>query len=274
MIDVRALERMSENALRTWLLARMRGEQEDPPLSTSHLETPFDFVRVARDQSTDGAFHDRVERTAIGALREAGRGDLHEGRDARAVRALAFLIDGLDLNEAAPVLHQIAARGALGGHLGALADDVESAVLVALAGLQLRDTLWKDWRKLWNEGPSRLRPVAVTGMRRSSPDRALDFLPKVVQHAMKRDEFPLGQILWGFGRDPNVEAGELATALGELSSDARVRCREALRKIGAKDEQIDGWVPAARPRSNHPPPWARMETVRITAPHRLVEINP
>jgi hypothetical protein len=253
MIDVEALEHMQEEELRSWLLARMRGDQEDPPLSTSHLETPFDFVRVARDQSTDEAFPDRVDRVAVGALREAGRGDLHEGRDARAVRALAFLVDRLDLGDAVPILHTIAQRGALGDHPGALADDVESAVLVALAGLQPRDTLWKDWRKLWREGPSRLWPVAVTGMRRSNPDRVLDLLLDVVRRTMKRDEFPLGQILWGFGRDPNVEPGELAKELNELPGFALDRCREALRKIGATEGQIDVGVPAAAPLNKRAP---------------------
>ena len=140
------------------------------------------------------------------ALEEAGRGDLHDGPNARAVRALALLAHGLALGTAAPGLRTVADRGALGGHDGGIEPDVETTVLVALAGLQKPQELWSAWHHLWRRGPARLWPVAVTGMRRSLPEGALAFLPEIVKRAEGREGFPLGQLLWGFGKDRGSNA--------------------------------------------------------------------
>jgi hypothetical protein len=265
VIDAATLERMSEDELAAWVLARLRGQQADPPLSAAHLETPFDFVRVIHDQAGE-AFRERLERAVLAALRQAGQGDLREGSDAQAVRLAALLVDGLDLRTAVPALQVVAARGAWGGH-DEIAPDVEVAILVALAGLQPERELWDHWRQLWRSGPERLLPVAVTGMRRSNPQAALLFLPDIVRRADAIPAFPLGQLLWAFGRDPRYEARQIADELtSELSPSERERCRAALREVGAEDGEIDAWVPPPKA----PPAWARNPLVdNLRTPQRL-----
>src|SRR6185437_799994 len=105
-------ERMNDEDLARWVLARMRGEQEDPPLSSARLEARFDFVCVAHQVSEDRAFQTRLEAVVLHALSTVGLGDLRAELDRRALRALSFLADALDLRDAAPKLAAVAERGA------------------------------------------------------------------------------------------------------------------------------------------------------------------
>lgn len=211
---------------------------------------------------------------AVQALADAARGNLRDRQDARAVRELAVIVCRLDLRQAAPVLHTIAKRGALGGRDGGLAEDVESAVLGALAGLQEPRALWAEWCDLWRRGPQRLWSVAATGMRRSSPEQAILFLVDAVYRAIKREGFALGPMLWAFVKDPQMAPGAVADELEELSEDAREHCRVALRNVGALENEIDAWVPAAPPHSNRAPAWTQTTGLYSRVPPRPAAAGP
>jgi len=240
-----ALERMSEAKLRAWILARMRGEREDPPVEESRLETPDDYVqRVHRE--ADASFRERMERAIVAALREAAAGDFRNGQDARAVRYLAALVDGLGLSAAVPLLLNVAEQGAFGGRDGAIDADAEAMVLFALAGLQEPRTLWEKWRALWQRQAPRLWPVVSVGLRLSDPKRALAILPEAVERAARHPGLPLGEILWAFATDTRevYRPEDIAGALEGLSAQDLQRCRDALRSVGAEDGEIEAWVPA------------------------------
>lgn len=241
-----ALARMSEAKLRVWLLARMRGEREDPPVTEGRLETPDDYVRLVHHESSDARFHARLEKAVVAALGEAAAGDLREGPDARAVRYLAALADNLEIRAAAPVLLAIAERGAFGGHEGALEVDAEDLVLFALAGLQEPRALWAKWQALWQSGTPRLWPVVSAGLRLSDPKPALAILRKAVERAVDHPGFPLGEILWAFATDSreSYRPEEIAGALEGLPPQALQRCRDALESVGAEEGEIEAWIPA------------------------------
>lgn len=243
MSTASALARLSEPKLRAWILARMRGEQEIPPVAESRLESPDDYLRLVYQQSHDAKFRARLEKAAVGALREAAAGELRQGRDARAVRYLAALANSLELGAAAAVLQGIAERGAFGGHDGGIDPGAEDLVLFSLAGLQAPGVLWSGWYALWQREIPRLWPVVTAGLRLSDPQRALTILPKAVERGERHAGFPLGEVLWAFATYDGYQAGELARALAGLTREARERCRGALKSLGAEPEELDAWVP-------------------------------
>jgi hypothetical protein len=234
------LAKLSEAKLRAWLLARMRGEREDPPVEESRMESPDDHVRLAHQQAGDGPFRGRLERAIVAALKEAAGGSLREGRDARAVRYLASLTGDLRLAAAMPILLEIAERGAFGGHDGALDGDAEELVLFALAALQAPAVLWPRWRALWDREVPHLWPVVTAGLRLSDPEQALSILAEAVRRAERHARLPLGEILWSFAMDARdvYRPEALAGALVGLSPEALERCREALRSVGAEGDRL------------------------------------
>ncbi len=246
MITGRALASLSEPKLRTWILARMREEQVDPPIAESRLESPDDYVRVMHQETDDKKFRAKIEKAALAALSEVAEGDLTAGSDARAARNLAALMDGLDLREAAPVLQAIAERGAFGTKEGALDPDAEEMVLFALAGLQAPGKLWAKWEALWQQEIPRLWPVVTAGLRLSNAKKALGILPLAVRRAATHAELPLGEVLWAFATEEHVKSNDIAEALKGLSPEERERCREALSALGAAPNEIDEWVPMTK----------------------------
>lgn len=241
-----ALAHLREPKLRAWLLARMRGTREVPPVVESRLETPDDYVRVLHRETSDEKLRARIEKATLTALGEVAACDLHAGPDARAVRYLAALVESLELRAAAPVLLEIAKRGALGGHDGGLEPRAEAMVLFALAGLQPKKTLWRAWEALWQQEIPRLWPVVTAGMRLSDARKALGILPRAVERAASHGDFPLGEVLWAFATGELYKSDDIAGALQGLSPQSRERCREALRSVGAEQGEIDAWVPGPR----------------------------
>ncbi|WP_437677911.1 hypothetical protein [Sorangium sp. So ce131] len=271
MSDAPALTRMSAAKLRVWLLARMRGEEENPPVSELHMESPDDYVATIHEQSRDKAFRGRLEKAIVAALEEAARGDLRKGPDARAVRYLAELADTLELREAATVLHEIAERGAFGGNEGALDSDAEGFVLFALAGLQEPGELWSKWLAVWKRELPRLWPVVTAGLRFSDPQQALAILPEAAERARRFSDFPLGDVLWAFATDPTYEPGAIARALSGISDEARRQCREALAAMGAEEHELALWLPGPGPAKPTIPDWARRKNEGPDRPPRLQE---
>ncbi|WP_437894446.1 hypothetical protein [Sorangium sp. So ce124] len=255
MITREIVELMEEEQLLDWLLRRMRAEEADPPLSTLHAETPDDYVAVIHGQTTDLTFRERLERAVVTGLEMSGASDVLTTRDAEAVRNLAELALRRRISAAAPVLRRIAERGAFGGRARGLVEIVERSVLFALAGLQERKLLWENWLSLWRQGAPVPWPIIVAGLRLSNPSKATELLPEIVERALSGGRFPLGEVLWAFGTDPVIDAGQIAKALSGLSPEAVARCRRDLEEIGALAEELDAWLPPAVP-SVHPT-WAR-----------------
>ncbi|WP_437925590.1 hypothetical protein WMF37_42105 [Sorangium sp. So ce291] len=260
---------LSAAKLRSWLLARMRGQKEDPPVSELHMESPDDYVATIYEQSRDKAFRTRLEKAAVAALAEAAQGNLREGPDARAVRYLAELADTLELRAAESTLRGIAERGAFGGHDGALDADAEELVLFALAGLQAPGELYSRWLAMWKSELPRLWPVVTAGLRISDSHRALEILPEAVERACRYPAFPLGDVLWAFATDMTYKPGVIAGALASLSNEARRRCREALEALGAEKNELDAWVPDRGPKGSTTPAWARHKHKGPDLPPRL-----
>jgi hypothetical protein len=266
-----ALARLSEPKLRAWILARMRGEQESPPVAEGRLESPDDYLRLVHQQSQDAKFRARLEKAAVAALREAAAGELRRGPDARALKYLAALANSLDLGDAGAVLQEIAERGAFGGHDGGIDPGAEDLVLFALAGLQAPGVLWSGWYTLWQREIPRLWPVVTAGLRLSDPQRALAILPKAVERGESQASFPLGEVLWAFATYDGYQAGEVARALAGLTRESRERSREALKALGAEPQELDAWVPLpGRDRGPDRPLWAR-RNAGITHPPRFTE---
>ena len=239
MIDLATLEGMTEEDLQAWLLECIRGES-DPPISTMHLETPLDFVCSSLDQLSV-EFAARYKAAILRLLTEVTEAKVW---DRQLVHALSFLVDKLDMHEAAPILHKAAVRGNFGGHSDVLQEIAEGDVLHALAGLQPPDVYWQEWVDLWQNGPSFLWTVTVLGMRRSNPVRATTLLGEIVGQMKDRKTIPLGMVLWGFGKDPGVEVGAVLKELEVLKKEELQRCRRGLRFIGATEEEINAWVPS------------------------------
>lgn len=237
-----AVTKMTEPQLRAWLLARMRGEQVEPPIDESRLESPDDYVQALVRQSKDRRFHARLNKAIIGALQEAAD-RLTSGPGVAAVRHLAALADGLELRAAAPILSEIASKGVFGGHHGAVDPAAEEMVLFALAGLQAPGELWSQWFALWERDAPQFWPVVTAGLRISDPKRALAILPRAVERSGVHPEFPLGEVLWAFATDAHVDVGDFAAALAKLDSRARTRCRQALEAVGAQPHELDAWLP-------------------------------
>lgn len=238
----RSLGTLDEAELRAWLLARMRGEDVDPPVDEGRLESPDDFVQLVHQQTSDMDLRARIEQATVSALGEVARGDLRAGPDARAARHLAALADGLSLSAAEPVLREIARRGALGGHDDALDPDAEPFILFALAGLQKKGELYDAWHHVWNRPLPRLWPVVSAGLRLSDPQRALKILHNAVVRAGKHPGFPLGEILWAFAADERYAATDIAAALRTLDERQRSRARVALEELGAEPAELDAWL--------------------------------
>lgn len=234
---------MSADALRAWIVRRVRGQEADPPLSLMHQETPDDFIAVVYGQTTKEDFRKRLEAAVVAALREVAKNpDLRTGSDADAVRYLASLSEHRELRTAMPVLLGIAERGILGGAARELEPLAERAVLRALARLQPANLLAHHWREVWrarSESEAELWPVIIAGLRRSAPEQALALVPEIIARAKASPEFPLGEVLWAFRADPSVGPSGLSKALGELGQAERHRCHQALRDVGASAEQLD-----------------------------------
>ncbi|WP_437732022.1 hypothetical protein [Sorangium sp. So ce1335] len=259
MRDAPKIVGLSAAELRAWLLARMRGEKEDPPVSELHMESPDDYVATLHEQSRNKAFRARLEKAAVAALAEAAQGNLRGGPDARAVRYLAELVDTLEVRAAESTLREIAERGALGGHDDALDADAEELVLFALAGLQAPGELYSKWLAVWQRELPRLWPVVTAGLRISAPERALGILPEAVERARRYHDFPLGDVLWAFATDSIYKPGVVASALAGLSSEGRRRCRDALAALGAEENELDAWLPDRGPEGPRTPAWARLK---------------
>lgn len=249
MIDLAGLEGMDVDALRAWIVRRVRGQEADPPLSPMHQETPDDFIAVVYGQTTKEDFRKRLEAAVVAALREVAKNpDLRAGADADAVRYLASLSQSRELRAAMPVLIGLAERGILGGAERELEPLAERAVLRALARLQPANLLAHHWREVWrarSEGEAELWPVIIAGLRRSVPEQALALLPEIVERSKTSPEFPLGEVLWAFRADPSVGPSRLSKALGALGQAERHRCRQALRNVGASQEQLEELLPPA-----------------------------
>lgn len=255
MTTAKALARLSEPKLRAWILARMREDHVDPPIAESRLESLDDYVRLVYQETDDEKFRAKIEKAALAALGEVAEGDLRAGPDARAARNLAALVDGLDLDDAAPVLQAIAERGAFGGNEGGLDPAAEEMVLFALAGLQTPGKLWAKWEALWQQKSPRLWPVVTAGLRLSNAKKALGILPEAVRRAASHAEFPLGEVLWAFATEEQFDSKDIAPALKGLSPEERKRCREALSALGAEQDEIDEWVPIIETASPALLPW-------------------
>jgi len=233
----------------------MRG-QEDPPIDESRLESPDDYVCAVYQEARDAKFRARLEKAVLAALEEVAAGDLRGGNDARALRHISALIDGMDLRRAAPRLKKIAEQGIFGGQQAGLDPAAEEIVLLALAGLQASAILWSKWEALWRQDIPRLWPVVTVGLRFSDPGKALAVLPVAVERAASHPEFPLGEVLWAFATDERYTANEFARALDGLPASALERCRVALQELGATPEELDAWVP--RSAAATLPAWARV----------------
>lgn len=247
------LARMTEPKLRAWLLARVREQHIDPPIDAARLESPEDFPRLVYNQTRDKKFRARLKNAILGALDELSRGHLHQRTEARAIAHLAALVDDTRLHDAVRTLQRVADLGAFGGHSGRLHPDAEEKVLLALASLQPRDTLWPKWLALWQRDTPHLWPAATVGLRLSAPERALEILPEAVHRAMKHPEFPLGEVLWSFATADAVTDADVARALADLSPAARKHARVALATLGAEEAQLDAWLPD---NSKEWPSWA------------------
>jgi hypothetical protein len=234
----------------------MRGEREDPPISAGRFESPEDFVAVVHQQTTDDAFRARLQAATLGALDEAAVGEILAGADAGAIRYLANLTGALKITAAAPALQSIAERGVFGGHEGVIEPEAEEATLFALAGLQPEKTLWAQWYALWTRGRARLWPLATAGLRLSNPERAIMILPEAVERGIRQPEFPLGEVLWAFATDPRFTAADIASALQRFSEGTSKLCREALKAMGADDDELAAWIPAAK-RAQPGPRWVQ-----------------
>jgi hypothetical protein len=263
-----ALANLTEPKLRAWILARMREEQVNPPIAESRLESPDDYVQAVYAMG-DEKFRARIKKAVLSALDKTAEGHLISGADARAIRNLAALVDGLEFNEAASTLQAIAERGAFGGNPGRLDPDAEEMVLFALAGIQPQKKLWAQWFTLWKRDILPLWPVVTAGLRLSDGKRALAILPLAVQRAAKHADFPLDEVLWAFATDDRFDSEEIAEAFEGLTPDERARCREALREIGAEPDEIEEWLPEEDAPDSDPLPWMNkssiMEPARVSA---------
>lgn len=258
MITARDLEAMDREALERWLVQRVRGEVLDPPLSPRQQETPDDSVLSVHRSAGSEAFRRRLEGAVLGALRTAAERDSWaEGPDAEELVNLAELVQGLDLRDAGEVLGDLAWRRFVLPRGAEMSEAVESSVLYALARLQPPDLYALVWERIWRDGPSRLRALAATGIRRSDPDRALALLPDVVEVARRDPGLPLGEVLWAYRGDARIGPHRFAGALGRLAGPAKERCREALRSVGATGEQVADLLPEAPSADEERlPPWA------------------
>lgn len=256
MINREAMERMSPEELTSYVLRRVRLEEEDPPLARYHFETPDDFIAVVYGQSKDLEFRSRLEEAIVQALdREAESDDLSLAPDTAAIENLAPLALRQRIKKAGPALLRIAGRGAFGGHAGVLSEQVERSVLFALAGLQEPKVLWERWGDLWERAEPALWPIVTAGLRISNPYRATKLLPDMVRRALAPKGFPVGELLWVFAKDPQIDAEQVRAALKALGADQREACRRGLREVGASEEQIAEWIPRVQPSTS--PGWAR-----------------
>lgn len=250
---------LAEPKLRAWLLARMREQEIDPPVDLHRLESPDDYPRALHAATRDRELRARLEKVTLTGLREVAAGDLRSGPDACAVRNLAALAEGIELQKARPVLQAIAERGAFGGHSDGLEVEAEERILLALATLQTPGSLWPQWERLWRRDDPRLWPIATVGLRLSDPVRALAILPEVVRRAAADPGFPIGEVLWAYATDERMTALNVSEALAGLTADEKERCRAALRVLGAEDSELAAWLPAA---SEGFPEWARISTIK------------
>lgn len=258
---------MNEADLRTWLLRRMREEELDPPVSTIHLEGPDDFVAVVHGQTSDPGFRARLAGAIESVLDAISERDLRGGPDALALKSLAELVDRRELRGSSAVLLKIAKRGILGGNDGIIEPRAEEAVLFALASLQQPKVLWSGWKALWLRDRVDLSPVAVTGLRIANPDRAVTMLPEIVKRALASADFPLGEVLWAFATDPNLEDDQIKEAFLRLKKPELQACKDGLRSVGATDDEIRRWLPATTPSVF--PAWARRHQNLPAQPPRL-----
>lgn len=271
MIDRAALEKMSFEELRDYVVRRMRGDEADPPLAVTRGETPEDFLEVVHGQTSDEEFRARLEEAVVSALRHFAKVlDLATGVDADAVRHLAKFVQWRTLGKAAAekavsMLLCLAIRGLLGQGRRELDADTERAVLRALAKVQEPGILFHYWQRAWRSQDPALWPVAVAGLRRSVPDKALQLMPEMVARAKQTPGFPLGEVLWAFRADPNLGPPKLSKALDLLDEADRNLCREALRNVGASENQIDELLsraPDLDQKAAAPPWWAQPTTWR------------
>lgn len=171
------------------------------------------------------------------AIEQASKRSLKSGKDARAVTWLAALADRLHVQEAYLPLLEIADRGVLGGFKGRLEPDMENIVLYALSGLQKRNTLWERWLRAWGMKTPEHWPVITTGIRMCDPRKAPTILPSAVSRSTTDPKFSLGEVLWSYCTDPKIKS--IAPFLDEVSLG---RCQEALRSVGATEEEITSWL--------------------------------
>lgn len=273
MIDLAALEKKEFEDLRDYIVRRVRGEEADPPLAVTRGETPEDFLEVVHGRTANEEFRTRLEEAVVSALRHFARiPDLADGVDADAVRYLAQFAQWRNLGAAVPTLLCLAERGLLGRGRREIDADAERAVLRALAKLQEPGILWHHWEHAWSSEDPALWPVATAGLRRSAPEKALRLLPEMVSRARKTPSFPLGEVLWAFRADPNVGPPKLSQALDLLDKGDRSLCREALRSVGASEDQIEELLSRtsiAGTETRDMPAWARGKTKMPTVPPRI-----
>jgi hypothetical protein len=254
VIDLAALEKMASDGdergldeLRDYIVRRVRGDEANPPLAVARGETPEDFLEVVYGQTANEAFRARLGKAIVRALQHFARvPDLTTGADADAVRHLAKFAQWRNLQEAEAMLLSLAMRGFLGQGEREINTDAERAVLRALAKLQKPGAYFHLWERAWHSEDPALWPVATAGLRRSAPKKALRLLHEIVARAKGTPSFPLGEVLWAFRADPNVGPPGLSKEFESLDQDDRNRCREALRSVGASEEQIEELLPNAR----------------------------
>jgi len=250
------LEPMGEEDLLAYVLRRVRGEAADPPLAPHRLETPDDFIAAAHEEGAP-AFRSRLERVIVRALEAAAVAKyLTAGPDAEAVQNLAELARSRQIKAALPHLLCVAERGAFGGHEGTVEAQTERVALFALACLQEREELWPRWEALWRTSARELWPTVITGMKLCDPYRATKRLPEIVRRLLRSGGVPIGELLWSFGKDPNVDERQIRKELEVLTSDELRFCRTGLRDILATEEEIAAWIPEAPSRAQ--PGWGAL----------------
>ncbi|MBL8695348.1 MAG: hypothetical protein JNJ88_14740 [Planctomycetes bacterium] len=102
-------------------------------------------------------------------------------------------------------------------------------LLVTLATIQEPALFEADWLKLWDSNDPDVWPMALSGLQRANPPKAIEILEEAITRIKSGQELPLGQAIWSFAHDPQIDRAALRTMLVKHLEIVN----SALQKIGS-----------------------------------------
>lgn len=202
------------------IIERVREERFDPPLFRN--EIAIEFLQNVYRGSTD-EFKGRFEAVFTAHLRSIRTSPDFTPEDDVALKNMGVMVTTDRIKSTYPEIRKLADQGGLSGN-SRFNPDTEQWVLAAVLNTQPEGILDPMWTRLWQHPESKIYSMAFNGIRRYSPQEAIELLPELFSRGRGRGYNLLVWYLYQDFKSPE----DFKEELSKLPEDVRTQVAQEL----------------------------------------------